>query len=356
MSQPSVVHPDPAVVGEISGRSVVLAYTNVSAEYEALRKSAIVVDRSHRGRLRISGEKAGEMLTGLVTNDVLSLQPGQGQYAAALTPKGRIVADVRIFAEEGSFLVDAPPRANEGWLAMVRKYVNPRLAPYQDESDELRDLGIFGVESRNVVAELTGVHASALSVLPPYSHVTISLDGARVLVAHVPDLELDGYELILPADRFAAAWERAVAARAVPAGLEAFEIARVEAGRPEYGIDIDEATIPQEGNFDELHAISYMKGCYVGQEVVARVHFRGHVNKHLRGLRSASPEPPPSRALLFDAEGKQVGEVRSAVASPRLGGIALGIVRREVEPGATLTARSAEGESRLDVCALPFPG
>lgn len=355
MSQPSVVHPDPAALGEISGRSVVLAYTSVAAEYEALRKSAIVVDRSHRGRLRMSGERAGEMLTGLVTNDVLSLQPGQGQYAAALTPKGRIVADVRIFAEEGSFLVDAPTRANEGWQAMVRKYVNPRLAPYGDETEELRDLGIFGVEARHVVAELTGVHASALSVLPPYSHVTTAIDGVRVLVAHVPDLEVDGYELFLPSDRFASLWERAVAAKAVPAGLDAFEIARVETGRPEYGIDIDESTIPQEANFDELHAISYTKGCYVGQEVVARVHFRGHVNKHLRGLRGANPEAPPTGALLFDAEGRQVGEVRSAVASPRLGGIALGIVRREIEPGATLTARSAEGESHLDVCALPFP-
>ena len=355
MSQPSVVRPDPAILGEISGRSVVLAYTNVAAEYEALRKSAVVVDRSHRGRLRLSGEKAGEMLTGLVTNDVLALQPGQGQYAAALTPKGRIVADVRIFAEEGAFLIDAPTRANEGWQAMVRKYVNPRLAPSRDETEELRDLGIFGAEARHVVAELTGVHASALTVLPPYSHVTVAVDGARVLVAHVPDLEVDGYELFVPAAAFPVLWERAVGAKAVPAGLEAFEIARVEAGRPEYGIDIDDATIPQEANLDELHAISYTKGCYVGQEVVARVHFRGHVNKHLRGLRSASPEPPPARALLFDGEGKQVGEVRSAVASPRLGGIALGFVRREVELGTTLTARTTEGETHLDVGALPFP-
>src|SRR5207249_11070042 len=138
---PSAVRSDPASVGEIGGRSVVLSYAGVATEYEALRHHAIVVDRSHRGRLRISGAKAGEMLTGLVTNDVLSLAPGQGQYAAALTPKGKIIADLRIFRDESSLLVDAPPRANESWMSTVRKYVNPRLAAYSDESATLRDVG-----------------------------------------------------------------------------------------------------------------------------------------------------------------------------------------------------------------------
>jgi folate-binding protein YgfZ len=139
----------------------------------------------------------------------------------------------------------------------------------------------------------------------------------------------------------------------VPAGLAAWEIARVEAGRPEWGIDIDETTIPQEANFDEFDAISYTKGCYIGQEVVARVHFRGHVNRHLRGLRSAGA-PPPTGAQLIDDTGNHVGDVRSAVASPRLGGIAIGMVRREVASGATLTARTEHGEQRVDVAALPF--
>jgi folate-binding protein YgfZ len=239
---------------------------------------------------------------------------------------------------------------------MVRKYVNPRLAPCTDESETLRDLGVFGAESRHVVAELTGVHATALALLPPYSHVTVSVDGARVLVAHVPDLDVDGYELFAPPGIFGALWDRAVAAKAIPAGLEAWEIARVEAGRPEYGIDMDDTTIPQEANMDDLHALSYTKGCYVGQEIVARVHFRGHVNRHLRGLRLASGDTPPAHAPLLDADGRPVGEVRSAVISPRLGAIALGMVRREVAAGAALTARGEQGEWRLDVCPLPFAG
>ena len=352
---PIAIRADPAAVGEIGGRSVVLSYAGVATEYEALHRHAVVFDRSHRGRMRLSGATAGEMLTGLVTNDVLSLASGQGQYAAALTPKGKIIADLRIFRDESSLLVDAPPRANESWMSTVRKYVNPRLAAYSDESATLRDVGVFGVAARLVVGEMTGVSSSALGVLPAYAHVSVEIEGARVMVARVPDLELEGFELFAPAEIYEVLWERALAAKATPGGLDTWEIARVEAGRPEWGVDIDESTLPQEANFEELHAISYTKGCYTGQETVARVHFRGHVNKHLRGLRAASPEPPAPRAELFDATGKSVGDVRSTAPSPRLGGIAIGMVRREIEAGASLVARWEGGEARVDVAHLPFP-
>jgi folate-binding protein YgfZ len=353
--QPVAVRADPAAVGEVGGRSVVLSYAGVATEYEALRRRAIVIDRSHRGRIRLSGATAGETLAGLVTNDVLVLAPGQGQYAAALTPKGKIVADIRIFREEDSLLVDCPPRASEGWFATIRKYVNPRVTAYRDETATLRDLGIFGVDARLVLADMTGVSSSALGTLPMYAHVSVAIDGVRVLVARVPDLELVGFELFAPAGAYDVLWERALAARATPAGLDAWEIARIEAGRPEWGVDIDESTLPQEANLEELHAISYTKGCYTGQETVARVHFRGHVNRHLSGLRSPGTVPPVPGAQLLDATGKTVGDVRSAVSSPRLGAIALGMVRREVELGAALVARWEGGETHVDVVHLPFP-
>ena len=346
---------DQASVGEIGGRSVVLSYAGVATEYEALHRNAVVFDRSHRGRVRLAGASAGEMLTGLVTNDVVALSVGQGQYAAALTPKGKIISDLRIFRDEGSFLLDAPPRASEGWLTTVRKYVNPRLAPYTDESSTVGDLGVFGVSARIIVGEMTGVSSSALGVLPPYAHVALTIEGARVIVARVPELELEGFELFVPTEMYELLWDRALAAKATPGGLQTWEIARIEAGRPEWGIEIDESTLPQEANLEELHAISYTKGCYTGQETVARVHFRGHVNRHLRGLRAAGPEPPLAGADLLDAAGKSVGDVRSTAASPRLGGIAIGMVRREVELGTSLLARWEGGEMRVDVAHLPFP-
>ena len=340
---------------EIAGHSVALNYGDVAAEYGALRRGAMVVDRSERGRVRMSGPRAAEMLAGMVTNDVAALRPGEGQYAAALLPKGKVLADLRIFAEDGSFLVDAPVRAAAGWLAAVRKYVNPRLVPYRDESAALRDIGVFGIGAHHVVSAITGIGSSALGVLEPYHHVTAEVDGTPVLVARVPDLALEGFQLFVPAESSGIVWQRALSAGATPGGVAAFDIARVEAGRPEWGVDIDDTTIPQEANLDELAAISYTKGCYIGQETVARVHFRGHVNRHLRGLRYVSPEPIPYRAALLDDAGKPLGDVRSAVLSPRLGGVALGMVRREVELGTQLIARWEGGERRVDVSHTPFP-
>jgi folate-binding protein YgfZ len=298
---------------EIGGQDVVFAYAGVGAEYDALRSGAIVIDRSHRGRMRFFGERAAEALTGLVTSDVAALHVGHGQYAAALSAKGRIVADIRIFATQGSYLVDTPARAWNGFSSMVKKYVNPRISGYRDDSHAVRDIGIFGVDARRIVAAITGAHADTLAALPPFGNVTVSPgDGASVIVRS-PDIGVEGYELFVPFEIFDQVWERAVAEGATPSGLGAWEIARVEAGRPEWGIDMDDTTIPQEANFDELDAISYTKGCYIGQEVVARVHFRGHVNRHLRGLRAAGTEPPPTGAQLIDDSGNHVGEVRSAV-------------------------------------------
>lgn len=358
MTTPSMVSPRTTTAGhtqEIGGQDVVLSYGGVNAEYDALRNRAIVVDRSHRGRMRFFGEKSGEALTGLVTNDVLALQPGHGQYGAALSAKGRIVSDLRIFASAGSYLVDGPARAWSAWMGMVRKYVNPRVSGYRDDSHAVRDIGVFGPNARRIVAEMAGLNADALGALASYAHTSATIDGAQITLVRSADIDVEGYELFVPFENFDAVWTRAVSLGATPAGLGAWEIARVEAGRPEWGIDIDETTIPQEANFDELNAISYTKGCYIGQEVVARVHFRGHVNKHLRGLRAASLEAPPTGAQLIDEGGNHVGDVRSAVASPRLGGISLGMIRREVTPGMSLTAKWEGGERRVDVALLPFP-
>ena len=349
---------------DLAGQAVVLTYSSVAAEYEALARRAIVVNRSHRGRMRFTGPKTADVLTGLVTNDVGALAAGQGQYAAALTPKGKIIADLRILRFEDSHLTDASPRSRDGWANVVRKYVNPRLSRYADESATLSALGIFGVQARYVVEEMTGVGHSALALLAPYGHVAAVVQGIPTHIVRVPELAVEGYEILVPADRFAELWDLAIGARATPAGLAAWEIARVEAGRPEWGIDMDDTTLAQEANLDELGAISYTKGCYTGQEVVARVHFRGHVNRSLRGLRAPAGEPPRSRASLFDESGKSVGEVKSAVISPKLGGIALAMLRREVENGSSLVARwsgdpagdEMGGEMPVEVVPLPFTG
>jgi folate-binding protein YgfZ len=344
----------PGQTQEIGGQDVVVAYAGLNAEYDAITSGAIVIDRSHRGRMRFFGPTSGDALTGLVTSDVLGLAVGHGQYGAALSSKGRIVADARIFATADGYLVDTPARAWPAFAAMVKKYVNPRASGYRDESHAIRDLGIFGRDARRIAAALTGIDADVLGAMAPYAHAAATVDDAAVTVIRSPELAVEGYELLVPFEAFDRVWRDIVAAGATPAGLAAWEVARVEAGRPEWGIDIDDTTIPQEANFDELNAISYTKGCYIGQEVVARVHFRGHVNRHLRGLRAAGSDAPPTGAQLIDDGGNHVGDVRSSVSSPRLGGIALAMVRREVLPGTSLTAKWENADCRVDVALLPF--
>lgn len=347
---------------DVAGQAVVLTYSSVADEYEAIARRAIVVNQSHRGRMRFTGPKVADVLTGLVTNDVGALSVGQGQYASALTPKGKVVADMRILRFEDSYLTETSARSREGWFGIVRKYVNPRLAKYADETATLAAIGVYGAHARQVMEEITGIGHSALGLLLPYAHVKADRGSLTMHVVRVPDLHVDGFEILVPYEQLPQVWDAAVAARATPAGLATWEVARVESGRPEWGVDMDDNTLVQEANLDELGAVSYTKGCYTGQEVVARVHFRGHVNRTLRGLKAEGTEPPRMRATLFDGEGKSVGDVRSSAVSPRLGGIALGLVRREVANGAQLVARwSADpagdepaGEVPVQVVALPF--
>lgn len=351
----SLTTSEAAAVAEIGGRSVALRYTGIESEYAALLQSAILIDRTHRTRMTFAGDKRADTLTGLVTNDIAGLAPGSGLYAAALTPRGKIIADVRVFARESDLLVDVPVRAAPGWLAMIRKFVNPRTTRYADETNTLADIGVFGSRARGIVAAVSGVSADTLGSLASYSHVAVDLAGTSALVARVPDIGIEGYELIIPVESRAQLWRRAQELGAVPAGLDTWEVARIEAGRPEWGIDIDETTIPQEANFDELHAISYTKGCYTGQETVARVHFRGHVNRHLRGLTYPGTDALPRGAQLIDENEKPVGDVRSSAVSPRLGGVAIAMVRREITPGTVVRARWEGGESSAVVLELPFP-
>jgi folate-binding protein YgfZ len=323
-----------------------------ASEYAAMRSGALLIDRSDRMRVRFGGAKAAELVTGLVTNDVLALTPGHGQYAAALTPKGKIAADIRIFMDDDGLLTDTSARASAGWRDIVTKYVNPRIAPYRDITSETRDLGVFGPKARRVVAAATGADEGALEQLHPYAHITRGSDSNRIMIVRVAEIEVDGYELILSAAIEQEVREKLLSAGAVPGSAGAYDIARIEAGRPEWGIDMTDATIPQEANLDALGAISYTKGCYTGQETVARVHFRGHVNRFLRRLHFVSASVPPTNAELTDDTGNVVGDIRSVAMSPKQGGVALAMVRREVLPGTTLRAQWDGGECTVQIATI----
>ncbi|MFN2601639.1 MAG: folate-binding protein YgfZ [Gemmatimonadaceae bacterium] len=320
-----------------------------ASEYVAMRSGALLIDRGDRLRIRFGGARAAEIITGLVTNDVSALTAGEGQYAAALTPKGKIAADVRIFADNEGLLTDASPRAANNWRDIVKKYVNPRVTPYRDVSAEVRDLGVFGPKSRRVIAAATGADEVALGALQPYGHLQTTIGDARIMIARNGELDVEGYEIFASPSVERLIRDRLLAAGAIPGSARVWDIARIEAGRPEWGIDMNDSTIPQEANFDALGAISYTKGCYTGQETVARVHFRGHVNRFLRRLHFVSASVPPTNAELIDDAGNVVGDVRSVAISPRHGGVALAMVRREVAPGTTLHARWEGGDCTMQI-------
>jgi folate-binding protein YgfZ len=332
--------------------SVDASTTHTERAYDALQHGAVVHNRSDRVRMLFSGEKAAESLTGLVTNDVSSLTVGQGQYAAALTNKGKILADIRIFATEAGFLVDANTAAGAQFLAMIKKFVNPRLAKYQDVSLQSGDIGVFGAKALEIIrAAFSGDDIPG--DLESYGHAVVRLFDTSMMLARVPDFGVDGYDLIGPRDMMDRVHAKLVSAGAIEGADDALRIARIEAGRPEWGIDMDDTMLAQEMDLDRLNAISYTKGCYTGQETVARVHYRGHVNRLLRGLRFGEVLPPVG-AQLTDVEDKDVGVVKSGAILPGGTAIALGIVRREVEPGTRIRVKWADQTSEALVASLPM--
>ena len=321
--------------------------------YNALQARALLVDRSARLRMRFSGDKAAESLTGLVTSDVLALAPGKGQYAAALTPKGKVIADLRIFAREGDLLVDVNAAAAPGFVAMVRKFVNPRLAKYEDVTAQSGDLGLVGGGAGALLRATLG--DDAIPGDTAYSNTTTTSGGELLLVARVPDFGVDGFDIIGARGVIDELRAKLAAAGAIAETGDALTIARIEAGRPEWGADMDDSVLAQEVDMDRLDAISLTKGCYTGQETVARVHYRGHVNRHLRGLRFTDPAVPPPGTELLDVEGKSVGIVKTGALSPRRGAIALALIRREIEPGAVVRVSWADHTGDAMVEPLPFP-
>ena len=327
-------------------------FRSLEDEYAALRSDAALVDRSGRLRMVFSGPKAAEALSGLVTNDVISLKPGGGLYAAALTAKGKIIADLRVFARDDGLLVDVPESAADGFAAMVRKFVNPRLAHVADISASTSCVGIYGPRAREKLAEIFAVGEDLLQALAPYQHLTLDNHATPVAIAASPDLGVAGFDIFSGEGDAAALWSRLAKTGALPAGTAACDVARVEAGRPLCGTDMDENTLAQEANLDALGGISYTKGCYTGQETVARLHFRGHVNKSLRGIHCS--RVIPRGAQLFREDAQPCGEVRSSVESPRLGAIAIAMLKRGVDSGAQLIARWEGGESAALVRDLPF--
>jgi folate-binding protein YgfZ len=340
---------------ELNGRRLGLD-DGLARDYEAFHDSAAAIDMSGLGRMRFTGAGARGALNGILTCDVAPLASGEGAYGAGLTSKGKVVADVVVFVNEDSFLVECSAPAWPGWKQLVAKYINPRLAPRTDETQSTGAVGVFGPDAAKIASVTGGVDKATLDSLPIYAHLNGAQQGAAVNIARVPDMGVDGYRMATERSAFEALRNAVLSEGARLVSQSAAESARIEAGRPLWGIDMDESTLPQEVNLEALGAVSFTKGCYTGQEVVARIHFRGHVNRRLMGLRIEGATAPSQGSELTNLEGVACGDVRSSIVSPRFGPIALGMVRREVDAGMQVLTRVDGDAVRAEVVALPFGG
>jgi folate-binding protein YgfZ len=315
----------------------VAATDRTVADYRVLTEACGLLDRSERGKLALTGTGAKEFLEGQVTNTVEALSSGQGVYAAFLSPKGKMLGDLRVLDLGDELFLDTERSVLQELFNMIRRYRIGYDMDLHKRTVERGLLSLIGPEARAV---------AGAGDLPRAEHANApgEVDGTRVRLVATDA----GVDLICDA-----ADTDALAAELRGRGAEdvdeaAAEVLRVEAGRPRYGVDLDDTVIPQEAGLNE-RAVSFTKGCYVGQETVARLHYRGKPNRHLRGLRPSAPAHHGDELRLGE---RVVGKVGTAVVSPRHGPVALALVRREAQPGATVAVGS--GDTTADVVELPF--
>jgi folate-binding protein YgfZ len=312
----------------------------ISTDYRTITEACGLLDRSERGKLALTGTEARSFLQGQVTNDVEALTAGSGCYAAFLTPKGKMLGDLRILATDDELLLDTERVALQGLFNMIRHFSIGYDAELHKRTLEQGLLSLVGPGAGKV---------AGAGELPEaeHAHALLDVPGTGVTARAIrTDVGIDLLCTAGDTDALRAALEDV----GVPTVAEAaVECLRVERGRPRYGVDLDDSVIPQEAGLNE-RAVSFTKGCYVGQETVARLYYRGKPNRALRGLRLSAPAETGDQ-LIFD--GRVVGHLATVANSPRLGPIALGLVRREAPPGTTVEVAD-DGVATAEVTELPF--
>jgi folate-binding protein YgfZ len=323
-----------------------------SDQYRIIAAGAGWYDKRPRGRLRIDGRDAAAFLHALVSNDVESLVEGRGVYAAYLTPQGRMIADLCVYRRGDHLLVDTPPNLAGSLASRFDQLIFTEDARVSDVSASLSQVGVVGGSAAMTLARALGLDRALIENLP----LRAQLGSGEALVVRTDDTALPSFDVFVPAAGFEAAVARLVDAGAVAAEHDLVEALRIEAGRPAFGIDMTEDTIPLEAGLLD-RAISTTKGCYVGQEVIVRVLHRGggRVAKRLvrMDVEPAHSAVLPAGALVL-AEGRDVGRVTSAAWSPRLEhGVALGYVHRDsAQPGRRVSIATEAGEVPATIAAL----
>ncbi len=320
-----------------------------AAEHRAVMTGVGLIDRSALGKVTVTGRDRVAFLQGMLSNDIKALQPGQGCPAAFLDAVGKVVSLLTVYALEDRVLLELPAGSTERFLQTIDKFLISEKASFEAADDAYAVLSLQGPKAGETLARVAG----STIELEPYAHAEVSIADGPVRVARRSDAVTLGFHCWAAAEHAPVVRKALREAGAMAVGAEAAEVLRVEAGIPVYGRDVDEGVILPETRLDAYW--SYTKGCYIGQETVARVKYRGHINRGLSGL-VLEGERVPSHGDPIVLGDTQVGRVTSAVLSLALGKpVALGYVRREhFEPGSALSVKIGGSLVSARVAELPF--
>ncbi|HMS85007.1 MAG TPA: aminomethyltransferase family protein [Nitrospira sp.] len=345
-----------ATFGEVAGWEIPTHYGDVAAEHRAVREAVGIADLSPRGKIRVTGEDRVKWLQSIISNDILSLQPGQGRYSSFLTHKGKMLTYFRLYLQTEAVMVEDVGEIGEITFQAMRKFLlYGTKAKMENCAENWGLLLISGPKAAQVVQSAFGVDVSDVK---PVDFVTAQIGGHSALVLRTEETGEIDIEVLLPAESLLTAWTSALQAgakfgiRAI--GTEAREALRMEAGLPKAGPDLNEEIVPPEANL-EGKAFSLNKGCYPGQEVVARMDTYGNVRRKLVGLALKDSVVPSHGAKLYNGD-REVGWVSSAVHSPQFNKtLAFGFPLRDFSAPGTELAVECDGNKHMAIVqALPF--
>ncbi len=344
-----------ATFEEVTDWQVPLHYGNMLDEYRAVREAVGIADLSHRGKLRVTGEDRVKWLQSVISNDLLSLQPGQGRYSSFLTHKGKMLTYFRCYMQSDAVMLEDAGEIGDQTYTALRKFL---LYGTKAKMENCRDSwGLLLLSGPKAAAVMNTAFGTDVGNLKPVNFISAAIGGQTALVIRAEETGERDYEILIPAEGLIAAWERLLEAGAPhgirPVGSQAREALRIEAGIAKAGPDLNEEIVPPEANLQDK-AFSLSKGCYPGQEVVARMDTYGSVRRHLVGLVVKGSVVPPKGAKLFTGT-REVGWISSATLSPELEKpIALGFPLRDFSAAGTPLSIEADG-ARYEATVQPLP-
>ena len=329
-------------------------FTDPRQEHRTVRQGVGVIDLSHRGRLRLTGNDRAQYLHRIISNDVEGVAVGEGNYATILTNRGKIIADMKVYVFEDSIGIETNAETTSILYQELDKYLIADDVTIEELTERTGAVGVHGPKSAELLQEVYGFDVGDL---PEYHSVVHEIDGRRIVCVRANETGEVGYNLCTAFESMEWLWDtfltKGRAFSAEPVGLTALNSLRIEAGIPRFGAELGDSVFPLEAELEG--AISFEKGCYIGQEIVARMQYRGHPNRLLRGFEITSDTLPQRGDRLFDGD-KEIGWLTSAVVSPTFGKtIGMGYVRVAfTDEGSQVEVQTAGSRVDATVRLLPF--